>query len=67
MDMVNGFEWMNEFSERDRREMAFACLYEADYSHGTDGHNRLLIISKLVGIANELERRVKALEQGAGA
>lgn len=59
---VNGFDWMEQFDERQRKEMRFACTYAADYAHGTDGHNRLLIIDKLVGVANDLEMALKTLQ-----
>jgi hypothetical protein len=35
------------FNERDINEILFAMIYADQFSHGTDGHNRLLIISKL--------------------
>lgn len=36
--------------ERQRKELAFARLYAADFSHGTDGHNRLLLLARLADI-----------------
>lgn len=38
---------MAEFNEREQKEIDFARLYAKNFSHGTDGHNRLLLIAKL--------------------
>lgn len=40
-------------SERDLKEIAFARLYAQDFQHGTDGHNRLLIIARLTNILED--------------
>lgn len=32
---------------REFDEIKFATLYDRDFGHGTDGHNRLLLIAKL--------------------
>lgn len=40
-------------SERDLKEIAFARLYTQDFSHGTDGHNRLLIVARLANILED--------------
>lgn len=63
MSPFTDFEkWLmgNGFSERDVKEIGFARLYVRDFAHGTDGHNRLLIISRL---ADVLENRTQH-EQG---
>lgn len=38
------------FTERDIKEIEFACLYDDKFKHGTDGHNRLVIIARLTGL-----------------
>jgi len=41
-------EFINEnFDERERKEIGFATMYYREFGHGTDGHNRLLLIAKL--------------------
>lgn len=35
------------FDERQQKEIEFASLYAANFSHGTDGHHRLLLIAKM--------------------
>lgn len=40
-------EWRAQLSERERKEIHFAELYAAEFSHGTTGHNALLLIAKL--------------------
>lgn len=39
--------WTNELDERQCKEIAFARAYATSFSHGTDGHNRLLLIAKM--------------------
>lgn len=45
--------WMNLLTEREISEIEFAQLYSREYNHGTDGHNRLNLIAKLVDIINQ--------------
>jgi hypothetical protein len=39
--------WREALSERERKEIAFAELYAAQFNHGTTGHNALLLIARL--------------------
>ena len=41
-------------TERDLKEIAFARLYNEDFKHGTDGHNRLIIIARLASMVDAL-------------
>lgn len=45
--MNNPRNWRNELDEHQRNEVAFAEVYADRFSHGTDGHNRLLLIAKM--------------------
>lgn len=45
--------WYNLLTEREIREVEFARLYAKEFNHGTDGHNRLVLITKLVDILNQ--------------
>lgn len=41
-------EFINEqFDERERQELKLATFYYKELHHGTDGHNRLMLIAKL--------------------
>lgn len=40
-------QWMDDLDERQRKEIRFARLYAEQFGHGTDGHNRLLLIARL--------------------
>lgn len=31
--------WIDSIGERDRKEIAFARMYAAQFGHGTTGHN----------------------------
>ncbi len=46
-------EWMSELDERQQKEVLFARVYAEDFSHGTDGHNRLLLVNKLAQLLDE--------------
>lgn len=48
-------KWLQELDERQRKELYFAKLYAAEFSHGTDGHNRLLLIAKLADLLDKAE------------
>jgi hypothetical protein len=39
--------WEKLLNERELKELHFARLYAAEFHHGTDGHNRLLLLDKL--------------------
>lgn len=52
-------EWLNELDDRQRKEVEFALIYEDGFKHGTDGHNRLLLIAKLAHMLNEAEEKSK--------
>ena len=45
----------DKLDERQAKEADFALLYAKDFAHGTDGHNRLLLIARLVGFLREYE------------
>lgn len=47
--------WMQRhFDDRQIKEIEFCSLYNAEFSHGTDGHNAKIIIAHLVGLMNRL-------------
>jgi hypothetical protein len=50
-------EWRELLTEREFKEVAFACTYAKEYNHGTAGHNRLLLIAKLVEILDNIEHK----------
>lgn len=43
-------KWEKLLDERQLMELHFARLYVAEFHHGTDGHNRLLLIDLLAKI-----------------
>lgn len=49
-------KWFANLDERQQQEVRFALDYAQNYRHGTDGHNRLLLIALLANIAANLER-----------
>lgn len=40
-------EWIDIFTDRQRKEIQFSILYEDQFGHGTDGHNGKIIIARM--------------------
>lgn len=47
--------WMNNFDERQQKEIEFSILYLNEFEHGTDGHNAKVIIAKMAGLLNKVQ------------
>lgn len=45
------------FTEREMSEIELARIYAASFNHGTDGHNRLLLINKLFEMLIEFKMK----------
>jgi hypothetical protein len=61
-------QWFIKLDERQRHEVRFAQLYADTFSHGTDGHNRLLLIAKMADMLDEQELRMMlAIGEAIGA
>lgn len=41
------YEWQKLLDDREWAEICFAREYKEHFKHGTDGHNRLLLLAKL--------------------
>lgn len=48
--------WKVNLGERELKEIEFARVYASKFGHGTDGHNRLILLAKLADLLDELER-----------
>jgi hypothetical protein len=46
-------DWTQQLDERQQKELKLARLYAKDFSHGTDGHHRVLLIAKLADLLDE--------------
>ena len=53
-------EFMRDLDERQRKEVALAELYAKEFSHGTDGHHRLLLIAKLTELLDKAEATIRS-------
>lgn len=51
---VEQFLRQNGFGDRDILECKFAMTYMRDYMHGTDGHNRLFILGRLIDLLERI-------------
>jgi hypothetical protein len=40
-------EWRDQFTEREQKEIKLAEVYYEQFSHGTTGHNQLIIIARM--------------------
>ena len=48
--------WTKQLDERQQKELLLARLYNSDeLRHGTDGHNRLLLIDRLAQMLDRAE------------
>jgi hypothetical protein len=45
--------WVQSLDERHQKELLFARVYAQGFSHGTDGHNRLLLINKMAELLDQ--------------
>jgi hypothetical protein len=57
--LIDLTDWQARLEERQRREVEFARLYARDFSHGTAGHNRLLLIAGLAGMLDAMAALVQ--------
>lgn len=39
--------WLNNFDERQQKQIEWSILYAKDFGHGDDGHNAKLIIAQM--------------------
>ena len=46
--------WLNQFDERQRKEIEFSILYLNQFEHGTDGHNAKVIIAKMAALLDKI-------------
>jgi len=53
--------WDAHLDERELKETELAMLYAVEFHHGTDGHNRLMLIAKLTSLVNVYEDVIHAL------
>lgn len=57
--------WYEEFGidDRQQKEIEFAELYTTEFHHGTDGHNRLMLIAKLCAAIDKLSDELRKSAQ----
>jgi hypothetical protein len=48
-------EWLNNFDDRQQKEIRFAQFYAKNFNHGTDGHNAKVIIAKMAELLTQFE------------
>lgn len=47
--------WLNNFDERQQKEIEFSILYLNQFEHGTDGHNAKVIIAKMANLLDKVQ------------
>ncbi len=55
-------EWEKLLDGRQRAEIAFAKFYARNFHHGTDGHNRLMLIARLADLLDEAHARLDRIK-----
>lgn len=58
--------WRTQFDARQRTQIKLSQLYAADFHHGADGHNNMMIIAQMAAALDEAEREIKALNDRLG-
>lgn len=53
-------KWIDQFDERQQKEIQLSILYAAEFNHGTDGHNAKLIIAKMALLLDSAEEFLEA-------
>jgi hypothetical protein len=46
--------WLNNFDERQQKEIKLCRLYAEKFAHGTDGHNSKMIIAKMTEMLEKI-------------
>jgi hypothetical protein len=47
--------WTDRLSDQQRKEIAWSRLYAESYGHFTDGHSRLMLVSLLAELLDQIE------------
>lgn len=55
---MNNKTWLNNFDERQQKEIAFSKEYASSFAHGTDGHNAKMIIAKMAELLDKIAENV---------
>jgi hypothetical protein len=48
--------WLDNFDDRQNKEIVFCEVYVKDFNHGTDGHNAKLIIAKMAELLDKVQK-----------
>jgi len=51
--------WTDTLDDRQRKEIAFARMYEKSFGHGTDGHSRLMLIATLARLLDQVSSELQ--------
>jgi hypothetical protein len=55
--------WRQLFDARQLKEIDFAQVYAKEFNHGTDGHNRLLLIDRMTKVLDTLHLEPEFLDK----
>jgi hypothetical protein len=53
------YEWQTLLDQRQRDEIELARWYAKGTKHGTDGHNRLMLLAKMADMLDEAEDKAR--------
>lgn len=57
--MGREYEWQSLLDQRQRDEVALARFYAQSTKHGTDGHNRLMLLAAMADMLDDAEDRAR--------
>lgn len=61
--MEREYEWQKLLDQRQKDEVALARFYAQGTKHGTDGHNRLMLIAKMADMLDDAENKARETAQ----
>lgn len=57
--MEREYEWQSLLDQRQRDEIILARFYARGTKHGTDGHNRLILLAQMADMLDEAENKAR--------
>lgn len=61
--VINNHEWVYNFDQRQRNEIAFNHVYIENFNHGTDGHNLRVICALMADQLDAYEDTIRQLRE----
>lgn len=57
------YQWYQDLENRQQKEVDFAKMYADNFTHGTDGHHRLILIADMAEQLSVYETKLSKSEK----